>query len=178
MTVTQEPFSITKFLFDTPVFATQAPFYADNVLFSVIVLIGINLLNVIPKNFSPFSEHEQKDNEKVVKPFNRFFVVLLIASIIGYIFSYMNVVGKPSSLMRTATSGIPGIIIFTIALIVTVDQVSMNIGRLEEKETKAYQNMGFSMVFIFVIFTFLSGFGPVRLLLNSLLQQIVKLTQQ
>ena len=42
-------------LLDTPVFATQAPFYANNVLFSTIVLAGINLLNVIPKNFSLIS---------------------------------------------------------------------------------------------------------------------------
>ena len=165
-------------LYQVPVFANQAPFYADNVLFSVIVLAGINLLNVIPKNFSPFSESEQKDNEKIVKPFNRFFVVLLVASVIGYIFSYMNVVGRPGSIKKTVTSGLLGVIIFTVALIVTVDQISLNIGRLDAKETKAYQNMGFSMVFVFVLFTFLSGFGPVRLLLNSLLKKMVELTSQ
>ncbi len=41
-------------LLDTPVFASQAPFYANNILFSGIVLGGINLLNVIPKKFQSF----------------------------------------------------------------------------------------------------------------------------
>ena len=45
-----------SFLLNAPVFRNTAPFYANNVLFSIIVLAGINLLNVIPKNFSPFSE--------------------------------------------------------------------------------------------------------------------------
>ena len=163
-------------LLDTPVFAAQAPFYANNVLFSTIVLAGINLLNVIPKNFSPFSESEQQDNEKIVKPFNRFFVVLLVASVIGYAFAYMNAVGKPGSLLRTATSGMQGIGIFTGILSLIVYQVSLFTADVEQKEStkKAYQNMGFSMVFVIVIFTFLSGFGPVRQLLNGLLRQIVK----
>ena len=90
----------------------------------------------------------------------------------------MNVVGRPGSIKKTVTSGLLGVIIFTVALIVTVDQISLNIGRLDAKETKAYQNMGFSMVFVFVLFTFLSGFGPVRLLLNSLLKKMVELTSQ
>jgi len=162
-------------LLDTPVFASQAPFYANNILFSGIVLGGINLLNVIPKNFSPFSESEQTDNEKIVKPFNRFFVVLLVASVIGYAFAYMNAVGAPGSTFRTATSGIQGVGIFTGILTLIVYQVSLFTADVEQKKStkKAYQNMGFSMVFIFVLFTFLSGFGPVRQLLNGLLQQIV-----
>jgi hypothetical protein len=168
--------TITKTLLDTQVFANQAPFYANNILFSAIVLAGINLLNVIPKNFSPFSESEQQDNEKVVKPFNRFFVVLLVASIIGYSFAYMNAVGMPGTFMRTATSGIPGVFIFTGILTLIVYQVSLFTADVENKEStkKAYQNMGFSMVFIFVLFTFLSGFGPIRQMLNSLLSTIVK----
>ena len=162
-------------LFDTPVFENQAPFYANNILFSAIVLAGINLLNVIPKNFSPFSESEQTDNEKIVKPFNRFFVVLLVASVIGYTFAYMNVVGKRGSILKTATSGIQGIGIFTGILSLIVYQVSLFTADVERKEStkKAYQNMGFSMVFILVLFTFLSGFGPVRQLLNGLLAKIV-----
>jgi len=162
-------------LLNTQVFANNAPFYANNVLFSSIVLAGINLLNVMPKNFSPFSESEQQDNEKIVKPFNRFFIVLLVASIIGYSFAYMNAVGMPGSFMRRTTSGIPGIFIFTGVLTLVVYQVSLFTSDIENKKStkKAYQNMGFSMVFIFVLFTFLSGFGPVRQLLNGLLQQIV-----
>ena len=169
---------ITKTLLNTQVFANNAPFYANNVLFSAIVLAGINLLNVMPKNFSPFSESEQQDNEKIVKPFNRFFIVLLVASVIGYAFAYMNAVGKPGSLLRTATSGIQGVGIFTEILTLIVYQVSLFTADVEQKEStkKAYQNMGFSMVFILVIFTFLSGFGPVRQSLGGLLQQIVKPT--
>ena len=168
--------SIKKTLFDTPVFAAQAPFYANNVLFSIIVLVGINLLNVIPKNFSPFSENELEDNEKVVNPFNRFFVVLLIASIVGYVFSYMNAMGKPGSLFKTGTSGIQGIAIFTGILTLAMYQVSLFTADVEQKEStkRKYQNMGFSMVFVFVLFTFLSGFGPVRRILNGLLKEIVK----
>ena len=167
---------ITKTLLNTQVFANNAPFYANNVLFSAIVLSGINLLNVMPKNFSPFSESEQQDNEKIVRPFNRFFVVLLVASIVGYSFAYMNAVGKPGSFKRIATSGIPGIFIFTGVLTLIVYQVSLFTSDIENKKStkRAYQNMGFSMVFIFVLFTFLSGFGPVRVLLNSLLSTIVK----
>ena len=167
---------ITKTLLDTQVFANNAPFYANNVLFSAIVLAGINLLNVMPKNFSPFSESEQQDNEKIVKPFNRFFIVLLVASIIGYSFAYMNAVGMPGSIMRTATSGLPGIFIFTGILSLVVYQVSLLTSDMENKKStkKAYQNMGFSMVFILVLYTFLSGFGPVRLMLNSLLSTIVE----
>jgi len=163
-------------LLNTQVFANNAPFYANNVLFSTIVLAGINLLNVMPKNFSPFSESEQQDNEKIVKPFNRFFIVLLVASIIGYSFAYMNAVGMPGSFMRRTTSGIPGIFIFTGVLTLVVYQVSLFTSDIENKKStkKAYQNMGFSMVFIFVLFTFLSGFGPVRGLLNSLLSTIIK----
>ena len=165
-----------SFLINAPVFRNTAPFYANNVLFSAIVLVGINLLNVMPKNFSPFSEDEQPDNEKIVKPFNRFFIVLLVASIIGYSFAYMNAVGMPGSFMRRATSGIPGIFIFTGILSLVVYQVSLFTSDVENKEStkKAYQNMGFSMVFIFVLFTFLSGFGPVRRMLNSLLSTIVE----
>ena len=163
-------------LLNTQVFANNAPFYANNVLFSAIVLAGINLLNVMPKNFSPFSESEQQDNEKIVNPFNRFFIVLLVASIIGYSFAYMNAVGMPGSFMRRTTSGIPGIFIFTGVLTLVVYQVSLFTSDIENKKStkKAYQNMGFSMVFIFVLFTFLSGFGPVRGLLNSLLSTIIK----
>ena len=165
-----------SFLINAPVFKNTAPFYANNILFSGIVLAGINLLNVIPQNFSPFSENEQQDNEKIVKPFNRFFVVLLIASVIGYAFSYMNAVGRPRSFLRTATSGIPGIAIFTAILSLVVYQISLFTADVEQKEStkKAYQNMGFSMVFVLVLFTFLSGFGPVRNILGGLLQQIVK----
>lgn len=170
--------TLKKVLFDAPVFANQAPFYADNILFSTIVLAGINLLNVIPKNFSPFSESEQKDNEKIVKPFNRFFVVLLVASVIGFVFSFMNAVGKPGSLSRMTTSGIQGIAIFTALLIIIVDYGAINIGRIDEKEEKAYHNMGFSIVFVLVIFTLLSGFGPVRNLLGRLLQKIVDAISQ
>lgn len=168
--------SLKQTLLDTPVFASQAPFYANNILFSIIVLAGINLLNVIPKNFSPFSENELEDNEKVVNPFNRFFVVLLIASIVGYTFSYMNAMGKPGSIFKIGTSGIPGVAIFTGILTLAMYQVSLFTADVEKKEStkKAYQNMGFSMVFVFVLFTFLSGFGPVRRTLNGLLQQIVR----
>ena len=168
--------NLRRTLFETPVFANQAPFYANNVLFSAIVLAGINLLNVIPKNFSPFSESEQQDNKKVVNPFNRFFVVLLVASIVGYAFAYMNAVGRPGSLLRTGTSGIQGICIFTSILTLVVYQISLFTADVEQRKStkRAYQNMGFSMVFIFVLFTFLSGFGPVRRLLNGLLRQIVK----
>ena len=167
-----------SFLINAPVFKNTAPFYANNILFSGIVLVGINLLNVIPQNFSPFSENEQKDNEKIVKPFNRFFVVLLVASVIGYAFAYMNAVGKPRSFLRTGTSGIPGIAIFTGILSLVVYQISLFTADVEQKEStkKAYQNMGFSMVFVLVLFTFLSGFGPVRKILGGLLQQIVKPT--
>jgi hypothetical protein len=168
--------TLKKTLFETQVFANQAPFYANNILFSGIVLAGINLLNVIPKNFSPFSENEQQDNEKVVKPFNRFFVVLLVASVIGYTFAYMNAVGEPGSFLRTFTSGVQGIGIFTGLLTLAVYQVSLFTADVEKKQStkKAYQNMGFSMVFVFVLFTFLSGFGPVNRLLGGLLQQIVR----
>jgi len=165
-----------SFLLNAPVFRNTAPFYANNVLFSIIVLAGINLLNVIPKNFSPFSESELEDNEKVVNPFNRFFVVLLIASIIGYAFSYMNALGGITS--RQITSGLPGIALFTGVLSLAVYQISLLTSDVEQKEStkKAYQNMGFSMVFVLVLFTFFSGFGPVRQLLGGLLQQIVKPT--
>ena len=165
-----------SFLLNAPVFRNTAPFYANNVLFSIIVLAGINLLNVIPKNFSPFSESELEDNEKVVNPFNRFFVVLLIASVIGYTFSYMNAVGRPGSFLRTASSGVPGVALFTGVLSLAVYQISLFTADVEQKEStkKAYQNMGFSMVFVFVLFTFLSGFGPVRQLLNGLLREIIK----
>ena len=165
-----------SFLINAPVFRNTAPFYANNVLFSAIVLAGINLLNVIPKNFSPFSENEQQDNEKVVNPFNRFFVVLLIASVIGYTFSYLNAVGGRT--FRQVTSGLPGIALFTGVLSLVVYQISLFTSDVEQKEStkRAYQNMGFSMVFVLVLFTFLSGFGPVRQLLGGLLQQIVKPT--
>ena len=158
-----------SFLINAPVFKNTAPFYANNVLFSAIVLAGINLLNVIPKNFSPFSESEQQDNEKIVNPFNRFFVVLLIASVIGYTFSYLNAVGGSS--FRQVTSGLPGIALFTGVLSLVVYQISLFTADVEQKEStkKAYQNMGFSMVFVLVLFTFLSGFGPVRQLLGGLL---------
>ena len=167
-----------SFLINAPVFRNTAPFYANNVLFSGIVLAGINLLNVIPKNFSPFSENEQQDNEKVVNPFNRFFVVLLIASVIGYTFSYLNAVGGRT--FRQVTSGLPGIALFTGVLSLVVYQISLFTADVEQKEStkRAYQNMGFSMVFVLVLFTFLSGFGPVRQLLGGLLQQIVKPTLQ
>jgi len=167
-----------SFLINAPVFRNTAPFYANNVLFSAIVLAGINLLNVIPKNFSPFSENEQQDNEKVVNPFNRFFVVLLIASVIGYTFSYLNAVGGRT--FRQVTSGLPGIALFTGVLSLVVYQISLFTSDVEQKEStkRAYQNMGFSMVFVLVLFTFLSGFGPVRQLLGGLLQQIVKPTLQ
>lgn len=167
-----------SFLINAPVFRNTAPFYANNVLFSGIVLAGINLLNVIPKNFSPFSENEQQDNKKVVNPFNRFFVVLLIASVIGYTFSYLNAVGGRT--FRQVTSGLPGIALFTGVLSLVVYQISLFTADVEQKEStkKAYQNMGFSMVFVLVLFTFLSGFGPVRQLLGGLLQQIVKPTLQ
>ena len=165
-----------SFLINAPVFKNTAPFYANNVLFSGIVLAGINLLNVIPKNFSPFSESEQQDNEKIVNPFNRFFVVLLIASVIGYTFSYLNAVGGRT--FRQLTNGLPGIALFTGVLSLVVYQISLFTADVEQKEStkKAYQNMGFSMVFVLVLFTFLSGFGPVRQLLGGLLQQIVKPT--
>ncbi len=168
--------TLKQTLFDTPVFANQAPFYANNVLFSLIVLAGINLLNVIPKNFSPFSENELEDNEKVVGPFNRFFVVLLIASIIGYAFSYMNAMGRPGSVLRTGTSGIQGVAIFTGIMTLAMYQVSLFTADIDRKKStkKAYQNMGFSMVFVFVLFTFLSGFGPIRRILNGILREIVK----
>jgi hypothetical protein len=167
-----------SFLINAPVFRNTAPFYANNILFSGIVLGGINLLNVIPKNFSPFSENEQQDNEKIANPFNRFFVVLLVASVIGYTFSYLNAVGGRT--FRQLTSGLPGIGIFTAVLSLVVYQISLFTADVEQKEStkKAYQNMGFSMVFILVIFTFLSGFGPVRQSLGGLLQQIVKPTLQ
>lgn len=167
-----------SFLINAPVFKNTAPFYANNILFSGIVLAGINLLNVIPQNFSPFSENEQQDNEKIVKPFNRFFVVLLIASIIGYTFSYLNAVGGRT--FRQVTSGLPGIALFTGVLSLVVYQISLFTADVEQKEStkKAYQNMGFSMVFVLVLFTFLSGFGPVRQVLGGLLQQIVKPTLQ
>ena len=165
-----------SFLINAPVFRNTAPFYANNVLFSGIVLAGINLLNVIPKNFSPFSENEQQDNKKVVNPFNRFFVVLLIASVIGYTFSYLNAVGGRT--FRRVTSGLPGIALFTGVLSLVVYQISLFTADVEQKEStkRAYQNMGFSMVFVLVLFTFLSGFGPVRQSLGGLLQQIVKPT--
>jgi hypothetical protein len=165
-----------SFLINAPVFRNTAPFYANNVLFSAIVLAGINLLNVIPKNFSPFSESEQKDNEKIVKPFNRFFVVLLIASVIGYAFSYLNAVGGKT--FQQATNGLPGIALFTGVLSLVVYQVSLFTADVDQKEStkQSYQNMGFSMVFVFVLFTFLSGFGPVRKIIGGILQQIVKPT--
>lgn len=165
-----------SFLINAPVFRNTAPFYANNVLFSAIVLAGINLLNVIPKNFSPFSESEQKDNEKIVKPFNRFFVVLLIASVIGYAFSYLNAVGGRT--FQQMTNGLPGIALFTGVLSLVVYQVSLFTADVDQKEStkRSYQNMGFSMVFVFVLFTFLSGFGPVRKIIGGILQQIVKPT--
>jgi len=165
-----------SFLINAPVFRNTAPFYANNILFSTIVLAGINLLNVIPQNFSPFSENEQQDNEKIVKPFNRFFVVLLVASVIGYTFSYLNAVGGRT--LQQVTNGLPGIALFTGVLSLAVYQISLFTSDVEQKEStkKAYQNMGFSMVFVLVLFTFLSGFGPVRKLLGGLLQQIVKPT--
>ena len=167
-----------SFLIDAPVFRNTAPFYANNILFSAIVLGGINLLNVIPKNFSPFSESELEDNEKIVNPFNRFFVVLLVASVIGYTFSYLNAVGGRT--FQQLTNGLPGIALFTSVLSLVVYQISLFTADVEQKKStrKAYQNMGFSMVFILVLFTFLSGFGPVRQLLGSLLQQIIKPTLQ
>ena len=145
-------------LLDTPVFATQAPFYANNVLFSTIVLAGINLLNVIPKNFSPFSEGELEDNEKVVNPFNRFFVVLLIASVIGYTFSYMNAVGRPGSFLRTASSGVPGVALFTGVLSLAVYQISLFTADVEQKNqlrkpTKTWVSLWY--LFSFCLLSFL-----------------------
>ena len=84
--------------------------------------------------------------------------------------------GKPGSIFRTGTSGIQGIAIFTGILTLAMYQVSLFTADVEQKEStkRKYQNMGFSMVFVFVLFTFLSGFGPVRRILNGLLKEIVK----
>ena len=88
----------------------------------------------------------------------------------------MNALGGITS--RQITSGLPGIALFTGVLSLAVYQISLLTSDVEQKEStkKAYQNMGFSMVFVLVLFTFFSGFGPVRQLLGGLLQQIVKPT--
>ena len=131
-------------------------FYSNNVLFSILVLIGINLLNVIPQNFSPFSEEELKDNKKILEPFNRFFIVLLFASLIGTVFSYTS--KTSNNIRKILTTGLPGIITFTALLSLCIYFLQSLAGDItkDEKKEKAYQNMGFSIVLVLVLFTFVS----------------------